>query len=138
MPGLRWYRVIHIGSINGIRFSHTTFVDLDGEVRTTKFTKLAPYAEIRVCSINFAIPEREDLLGTKGDTNIAAFAPALPNNVFEESLLFAHSPTLLVLSVMSAPVPALTIPFSQKNETGIENYGSCCSAYPMKAGMSKC
>lgn len=82
-------------------------MDLDGEVRTAQFTLSAPDAQIRARGINLAVPEREDLLGAKGDTNIAALAPALPDNVFEESLLFAHSPTLSVLSATScsSPVP---------------------------------
>ena len=93
--------MIHFGRIVGIRLGYTAFMDLDGEVRTAKFAKLAPYTQIGVCRINLAIPEREDLLGAEGDANIAALAPALPNNVFEESLLFAHSPTLFVLSATS-------------------------------------
>jgi hypothetical protein len=76
-------------------------MDFDGEVRTANFTKPTSNAQIRVGSINLAIPERENLLGAEGYTNIAALAPALPNNVFEESLLFAHSPTLFVLSAVS-------------------------------------
>jgi len=96
MLGLRRFCVIQIGSIQAIRLFYTLFMDLDGEVRTAKFTKPAPYAQIRMGGINLAIPERENLLGAKSDANIAALAPALPNNVFEESLLFAHSPTLLI------------------------------------------
>lgn len=94
-------------------------MDFDGEVRTAKFTKPAPNAQIRVGGINLAIPERENLLGAEGDANIAALAPALPNNVFEESLLFAHNPTLFVLSAITRFGLTHDLPMGHNHETGV-------------------
>ena len=112
-------------------------MDFDGEVRTADFTEATSNTQIRVCRVNFAIPEREDLPGAEGDTNIAAFAPAFPDDVLVGFLLFAHSPTLVVLSAMYCFGSTLDLFHKSQDETDMVKLRILIFSIPYEAGHVK-
>jgi hypothetical protein len=100
MGSLRWYIEIHIGCVTTFRYASLFLVDFDGEVRAAQFTEPTADAQIGFLGKDLAIPECQDLLWAEGYADVAALAPAFPDDVLEGFFLFTHNPTLVLLSAL--------------------------------------